>query len=43
MRSVSASMPENVPLENATTVSPGITADIMQSRPLQPVPATPNV
>ena len=43
IRNVRASIPENVPFENATTVSPGITALNIQSKPLQPVPATPNV
>ena len=36
-------MPEKVPLTNITTLSPGITAENIMSRPLQPVPATPKV
>ena len=36
-------IPENVPFTKATTLSPGLTADITASSPLQPVPATPKV
>ena len=42
-RSVSPSIPEKVPLTNATTRSPGRITENMVSRPLQPVPATPKV
>ena len=41
MRIVRQSMPLNVPLVKATTVSPGRIAFSMQSRPEKPVPATP--
>ncbi len=41
MRMVRLSMPEKVPLGNATTLSPGRIRDSTQSRPEKPVPATP--
>ena len=37
------SIPENVPLAKVTTLSPGRIRLCTESRPLQPVPATPNV
>ena len=41
MRMVRPSMPLNVPLVKATTVSPGRIMLNTQSRPLKPVPPTP--
>ncbi len=41
MRMVRLSMPENVPLGKATTLSPGRISESTQSRPEKPVPATP--
>jgi hypothetical protein len=41
MRMVRPSMPEKVPLEKTTTLSPGRIIESTQSTPLKPVPATP--
>ena len=43
IRRLSPSMPLKVPLTKTTTSSPGSTAEIRQSSPLNPVPATPKV